>query len=110
MRAATENRSYRTREFAMLAGVTARALHHYDRLGLLTPRRTRAGYRIYTARDLQSLEEIVALKFIGVPLREIGALRRADQATLTTALRAQRQTLERKRRLLDRTIRAIGEL
>ena len=54
-------RTYRTAAFAALAGVTPRALRHYDRLGLLKPRRTTAGYRIYTERDLETLEEIVAL-------------------------------------------------
>ena len=44
-------RTYRTAAFAALAGVTPRALRHYDRLGLLKPRRTTAGYRIYTERD-----------------------------------------------------------
>lgn len=37
---------YRVREFAELSGVTVRALHHYDRVGLLKPRRTDAGYRL----------------------------------------------------------------
>ena len=35
-------KSYQVQEFAELAGVTVRALHHYDRLGLLKPRRTDA--------------------------------------------------------------------
>ncbi|HWP44828.1 MAG TPA: MerR family DNA-binding transcriptional regulator, partial [Blastocatellia bacterium] len=30
-------RWYRASEFARLAGVTVRTLHHYDRLGLLKP-------------------------------------------------------------------------
>ena len=39
---------FQAREFAKLSGVTVRALHHYDRLGLLKPsRHTRAGYRLY---------------------------------------------------------------
>jgi MerR family transcriptional regulator, thiopeptide resistance regulator len=38
---------------ARLAGVSVRALHHYDRIGLLTPSgRNAAGYRIYTLSDL----------------------------------------------------------
>lgn len=65
----TRGRTYRAREFATLAGVTVRTLHHYDRLELLKPRRTRAGHRVYSARDLESLEQIIALKFIGVPLK-----------------------------------------
>ena len=66
--------TYRIREFAELAGVTVRALHHYDRLGLLKPRRTQTGYRVYSAKDLETLEQIVALKFIGLPLDKIKLL------------------------------------
>ncbi|HEX8763820.1 MAG TPA: MerR family DNA-binding transcriptional regulator, partial [Candidatus Acidoferrum sp.] len=47
------NRLYHVQEFAELAGVTVRALHHYDRLGLLMPSRTEAGYRLYYLRDLE---------------------------------------------------------
>ena len=63
---------FQAREFAALTGVTVRTLHHYDRLGLLKPSRyTRAGYRLYSERDLSRLEQIVALKFIGFSLKEI---------------------------------------
>jgi hypothetical protein len=48
-------RTYRISEFALLAGVTVRALHHYDRLGLLKPRRTQTRYHVYSARDLETL-------------------------------------------------------
>jgi DNA-binding transcriptional MerR regulator len=100
---------YRTREFAELAGVTVRTLHHYDRLGLLKPRRTTAGFRIYQARDLERLEQIIALKFLGLPLRRIGALLDREAIALPDALRMQRSVLEEKRRLLDRAIAAIQE-
>ena len=36
----------RVREFAAMAGVTVRTLHHYDRLKLLCPRRTQSGYEV----------------------------------------------------------------
>lgn len=93
-----------------MAGVTVRALHHYDRIGLLKPKRTSAGYRVYSTQDLESLEHIVALKFIGIPLRKIAVLRHGSPATLAVGLRAQRQTLEGKRQLLDQAINAIREL
>jgi DNA-binding transcriptional MerR regulator len=60
-------RKYQVREFALLSGVTVRALHHYDRLGLLRPRRSHNGYRAYGEQDLARLEQIVALKFVGYP-------------------------------------------
>src|ERR1039458_1801806 len=100
---------YRSRQFAELAGVTVRTLHHYDRLGLLKPRRTAAGFRVYQARDLERLEQIIALKFLGLPLRRIGLLLGREALGLPYALRMQRTLLEEKRRLLDRAIAAIQE-
>ena|SRR6266542_7131172 len=100
--------TYRIREFAQLAGVTVRALHHYDRLGLLKPRRTQTGYRVYGAKDLETLEQIVALKCIGLTLDEIKLLLRRKPFDLSTALRAQRTLLEQRKRLLERAISAIG--
>jgi DNA-binding transcriptional MerR regulator len=102
-------KSYQVQEFAELAGVTVRALHHYDRLGLLRPHRTASGYRLYTLRDLERLEQIVALKFLGIPLRQIGALLDREALGLAEALRRQRAALEAKRRLLDRAIRALRD-
>src|SRR5450756_136682 len=98
------NTTYHTREFAKIVGVTVRALHHYDRIGLLKPRRTPAGYRVYSTRDIELLEQIVVLKFIGIPLRKIAVLKRAGPERLAQSLLAQRGTLERKRQLLDQAI------
>jgi DNA-binding transcriptional MerR regulator len=99
--------SYKIREFAALAGVTVKALHHYDRLGLLKPSRTDAGYRVYCERDLETLEQIVALKFLGIPLKEIGLVLKRPALKLPSALRLQRQALEDRRELLSRAIHVI---
>src|SRR3954470_9845472 len=99
-----EAQGYRISEFAKLAGVSVRALHHYNRLGLLKPTRSHTGYRVYHAGDLESVEQIVALKFIGLPLKRISVLRRKDANGFAHVLRAQRTTLEEKRRLLDQAI------
>lgn len=102
------DRTYRTAAFAALAGVTSRALRHYDRLGLLRPKRSSAGYRIYSERDLETLEEIVALKFIGVPLKEIAAIRRRSRGSFVDVLHAQRDALEARRTTLTRAIAAVA--
>lgn len=101
------DKALRVREFAEMAGVTVRALHHYDRLGLLRARRAGSGYRLYGRRDLERLEQIVALKFIGVPLKEIKSMLDRDPDDLPDALRMQRAVLEEKRRLIDHAIQAI---
>ena len=102
------NRTYQPHEFAKRAGVTIRALHHYDRCGLLKPSgRTAAGYRLYTDRDLVRLEQIVALKFIGFPLSQIRELLNRKELDVTAMLRQQRRIIAEKRDHLDRAIRAI---
>jgi DNA-binding transcriptional MerR regulator len=103
------SQAYQVREFAKLTGVTVRALHHYDRLGLLCPRRTPSGYRVYGNGDLQRLEQIVALKFLGMPLRHIKTVLERDTRALPEMLRSQRRALEDKRRQLDQAIQAIGD-
>ena len=93
-----------SREYPVTRGlfarrVTVKALHHYDRLGLLQPGRTDTGYRMYVERDLETLEQIVALRFLGLPLKKIGVvLKRA--AHLPDALAAIGGTGAAERRLL----------
>jgi DNA-binding transcriptional MerR regulator len=102
------SQTYLPHEFAKRAGVTIRALHHYDRLGLLKPSgRTAAGYRVYSDRDFARLEQIVALKFIGFPLSQIGELLHRKDTDLSAMLRQQRQILAEKRDHLDRAMQAI---
>jgi MerR family transcriptional regulator, thiopeptide resistance regulator len=103
------NGGYQVREFASLAGVTVRALHHYDRLAVLRPKRSESGYRLYSLRDLERLEQIVALKFLGLPLKDIKALLDREARRLPEVLRAQRLALEEKRRDLERAIHAIED-
>jgi DNA-binding transcriptional MerR regulator len=99
---------YRAKEFASLAGVTVRALHYYDRLGLLRPKqRSLAGYRLYGMHDFARLEQIVVLKFLGMPLKQIQRVLHAE-SDLGEALRRQQKVLEEKRRQLDRAIGAIS--
>jgi len=105
---ATNEKLFKAREFAKLSGVTVRALHHYDRLRLLKPSRyTRAGYRLYSERDFARLEQIVALKFIGFPLKEIKKILGRDSLDLAAALGQQRSAIEEKRRRLGLAIDAI---
>jgi DNA-binding transcriptional MerR regulator len=100
---------FQAQQFAELAGVTVRTLHHYDRLGLLRPRRTESGYRIYRESDLERLEQIVALKFVGLPLKRIKTRLDRDNFELAEALPRQRLVLEAKRKLIDRAIQAIED-
>ncbi|WP_107424370.1 MerR family transcriptional regulator [Kitasatospora albolonga] len=94
--------------------VTVRALHHWDEIGLARPSlRTAAGYRLYTAGDLERLHRIVVHRELGLGLDKIRAVLDDGTADVPGALRAQRdQVAERIDRLqqlsagLDRMIDA----
>jgi DNA-binding transcriptional MerR regulator len=101
-------------EVSTRLGVTVRALHHWDEIGLARPSlRTAAGYRLYTAGDLERLHRIVVYREIGLSLDRIRAVLDDSTADVPQALRAQRtQVAERIDRLqqlsagLDRMIDA----
>lgn len=65
-------REWRVGELARVTRVTVRALHHYDRLGLLVPSaRTAGGHRCYTGDDVRRLHVILALRGFGLSLSQI---------------------------------------
>jgi MerR family transcriptional regulator, thiopeptide resistance regulator len=104
-------RLYKTAEFAKLAGVTVRTLHHYDRLGLLKPgARTVKGYRLYGERDFARLQQIVTLKFIGFPLKQINRILNRDSFDLAKELRSQREIIIEQRRRLELAVKAIEKV
>jgi DNA-binding transcriptional MerR regulator len=62
----------RVGDLARATGLTVRALHHYDELGLVVPSgRTPAGHRVYGAGDVRRLYQVVALRRLGFALGEI---------------------------------------
>lgn len=56
---------------AQLAGMHAQTLRQYDRMGLVTPSRTRGGGRRYSGRDVALLREVQRLSQEGVSLAGI---------------------------------------
>ena len=67
----------------------------FDRLGLLKPGgRSAAGYRLYGERDFARLQQVLTLKFIGLPLKQIKELLGRKEFDLAGVLRLQREVLE----------------
>lgn len=77
-------RFWKVGELAARTGLTVRALHHYDAIGLLspsgrTPSDHKSGHRLYTEADVARLHQILCLKHLGFSLEQVKAhLSRAD--------------------------------
>lgn len=81
-------------EVAKLAGITVRTLHHYDRMGLVSPSgRSDGNYRLYDAADLERLERVLYFRELGLPLEEIRRHVDDPNADRGAMLRLQRRLL-----------------
>jgi DNA-binding transcriptional MerR regulator len=82
---------------ADLAGITPRALHHYDHIGLLRPTFTGDnGYRYYTPDALLRLQQIMLYRELDFSLAEIQAILDEPQFDLVAALHSQKRTLQQR--------------
>ncbi|THA24520.1 MerR family transcriptional regulator [Streptomyces sp. RKND-216] len=65
--------AWKVGELARPTGLTVRTLHHYERIGLLTPSgRTGGGHRLYDEADVTRLYRVVALRELGLSLDAVG--------------------------------------
>ena len=98
-----------------LAGVSARTLRYYDKIGLLKPKgTTEAGYRLYGQEEVDLLQQILFYRALGVPLKEITRIVQADDfdrlhalKTHLSALRARQAQTAALIQSVEKTIRSI---
>jgi len=103
-----QSRHYQVKEVAELSGLSIRALHHYDAIGLLAPGfRSAAGYRLYDDDDLLRLQQILIGRELGLSLEEIRRSLDDPSFDRRSALLGQRADLERRARHTTEMIHAI---
>jgi DNA-binding transcriptional MerR regulator len=98
--------------FARLAGLTHRALRHYDELGLLPPALVddATGRRYYTAEQLRTAETIVALRVLELPLEEVAAVLSRNEALLRETLTRHRERLVARAAETQRVLTHLDDL
>lgn len=96
-----DERTWKVGELADAAGVTVRTLHHFDEIGLLRPSRSASGHRLYTDADVSRLYQVLALRDLGLSLREVAASLDGDPGDLAGAVH---------RHLIEARRRAAGQL
>ncbi|MEV0297727.1 TipAS antibiotic-recognition domain-containing protein [Nocardia sp. NPDC050710] len=94
-------------ELATRAGLTTRALRHYDRIGLLAPSRIGSnGYRYYGPGAVARLQRILLLRRLGLSLPTIAEVL-AEEVDERDALRGHIAALEGERDRIAQQLRAV---
>lgn len=99
----------KVKEVAELVGISVRTLHHYDDIGLLKPETTDSGYRIYSEKNLETLQQILFFKKLGFPLKKIKDIINSPSFDKKGALEVQRKMLLEERVRLDNMIATIDK-
>ena len=92
-------------EVSKISGVSIRALHHYDKIGLLPATEvTKAGYRLYDDKALERLQHILLFKELEFSLKEIKDILDSPGFDRSKALEQQIQMLELRKEHLQNLI------
>jgi MerR family transcriptional regulator, thiopeptide resistance regulator len=99
---AADERTWRIGEVSAATGLTVRALHHYDQIGLVVPSgRTAGGHRLYTNADLVLLYQVTAMRQLGLSLEQVGILL-AEQTDVGKVIDQQLEHVDRQIRMAER--------
>jgi len=100
----------KVKEVAELVGISVRTLHHYDEIGLLTPdETTESGYRVYSERNLELLQQILFFRELGFPLKTIKDIIGDPAFDRREALELHRKLLLEKRSRLDKMLETLDK-
>ena len=92
-------------EVSKISGVSIRALHHYDNIGLLPATKvTEAGYRLYDEAVLERLHHILLFKELQFSLKEIKDILDSPHYEQSKVLEQQIKLLEMKKEHLQNII------
>ena len=83
-----------------ISGVSVRTLHHYDEIGLLSPKKSENGYRYYSEDDMSFLQMILFYKYLGFPLKQIKDLLKQEDPEILHHLKKQLVLMQKEKQKL----------
>lgn len=99
---------YSIKELSEMAGVSARTLRYYDKIGLLLPLRSnQAGYRFYGVKEIELLQQILFYKERGFGLEEIKNIVYERDFDILFALHNHLEELENQKQRLEGLISIV---
>ena len=99
------------KEVSNLTGISVRTLHYYDEIGLLKPTgKSKAGYRLYDDKALETLQQVLFFREFDIPLKEIKVIMADPARDRNQILQMQRKMLTAKKERMERLIASIDRI
>ena len=99
------------KEISDLTGVSVRALHYYDEIGLFTPtERSASGYRLYDNESLEILIQILFFREFDIPLKKIKTILNETTPGRKNSLLMQKIALTAKKDYMGCLISSIDKI
>lgn len=97
-------------ELAKLSGVSTRTLRYYDEIGLLSPAmKNDAGYRIYSQKEIDLLQQILFYRALDMKLEQIKDIIHAPNFNVMDALECHRQHLLEKNAMIQQLLQTVDQ-
>lgn len=101
---------YTVKKLAQLSGVSSRTLRYYDEIGLLKPERSSSnGYRIYGQSQVDTLQQILFYRELGVGLEEIRRIMLSPDFLRERALQDHLKNLLERKEQLEKLINNVSK-
>ena len=101
---------YKINDISKLAGISTRTLRYYDTIGLLMPSKIADNnYRLYSEKEIDTLQQILFYKELGFSLSEIKDIVNDDNFDFLEALYFHKEKLQLKQERLSKLLETINK-
>ncbi len=101
---------FTVKQLSKMAGITPRALHYYDEIGLLKPSRVGDnGYRYYGEEALLRLQQILLYRELDMPLDHIKLILGRRDFDVLGALESHKEELRKRVSRMERLIATVDD-
>lgn len=99
---------YSIQSLSKMAGISTRTLRYYDEIGILKPARiSSSGYRVYSDKEVDLLQQILFYKELGIELKVIKEILSSPAFDVLEALYSHKEGLLKKRAQIDLLIENV---
>lgn len=100
--------NYSVKQLSDLTGVTPRTIRYYDEFNLLKPNKvTPAGYRVYSQKEIDLLQQILFFRELGLNLTQIKAIVHNKSFNRLKALQNHRLELLKQKAQLEKLLKNV---